>query len=202
MIGVLFATSKEAAPFLARLEHSARGTQNASGAAHFMLPECELSVLITGIGKDLARLGAVQFIERFSPSRIINVGIAGALLDTLCEGGVYRVSSAVDWPDREHRPIPCAATGVEDLPSVRLVTSDTPVFDDETRRVLQKAGDAVDMEGAVIADVCHSSGVECVEIKCISDFARNGEREQLLKNLDKSSRRAATVLAERLAMLG
>lgn len=201
MIGILMATQMEAEPFLEKMRETEKGEEDADHVTRFVRGEFEIAVALVGMGKSLAGKAVERFVARYQPDRIINAGIAGALNDNLKIGTVYRVSSTVNWPEASHRRLHCAATGFEKLQSASLVTSDRPVFDDTLRRTLQPFGDMVDMEGAVIADICSSLNVECIALKCISDFASNGDREQLRKNLDTAARSLGTLLWKNVGVI-
>ncbi|MBM3890007.1 MAG: 5'-methylthioadenosine/adenosylhomocysteine nucleosidase [Verrucomicrobia bacterium] len=75
--------------------------------------------------------------------------------------------------------IPMSGDDAKSSPSaVRVVTGivatgDAFVESGEKRKELRSAlqADAVEMEGAAVAQVCHQSGVSCLVIRCVSDTA-------------------------------
>jgi nucleoside phosphorylase len=194
VIGILFATEVEAAPFIAEMQRRCPGSATDTDPTRFRHRDTVLAVEIIGMGKAPAETGTRKFIDRLHPERIVNAGIAGALVDTLRIGQIYCVSAATDWPEATDRPIACDTAPFDDLEAVRLVTCNAPVFDDALRRTLSSFGELVDMEGAATARVCEESGIPCAALKCVSDFAAKGDRQTLHRNL----RSAASALALRL----
>jgi nucleoside phosphorylase len=188
----------EAGPLLDKLSRMADRHESDDVVSRFQIAKQEVLVAVIGMGKTLARQGTLRFLERFSPECIINAGIAGALSDKLEVGCVYRVSSAVDWPSLPDVSISFSERRFESLRPAGLVTVDEPVFDDELRLKLSVFGELVDMEGAVIAEAAAAANIECVGIKCISDFAKDGDRNTLHANLHRASTAIAEVMLEKI----
>ncbi len=198
MKGVLFATKPEATPLLDKLSRIAERYEIFDIASVFIVRDQTVAVSVVGMGKPSARQGTLRFIERFSPKCLINAGIAGALSDALEIGRVFRVSSSVDWPSMIDAPIEWSSRGFGDLPCARLVTVGEPVFDSSFRNELIPLGDMVDMEGAAAAAVARASNIECIGVKCISDFAKDGDRDTLHANLHRASEMIAETLIDRI----
>ena len=117
MTGIIFATRREAAPFLARAGVPdpavpqeaagavARARAGASAATapvaffHDLRPTHALVVCICGMGPDRARAGTEQLLEKYAVTSVINAGAAGAVADDLPVGGLFHVSHAILWPD-------------------------------------------------------------------------------------------------------
>jgi len=194
VIGILFATRIEAAPFLDEMRREYTPLPAVDEILRFKKDDRAVAVGMIGMGKQLAKQSTERFITAVRPDRVLNAGIAGALSDALQLGEVYAVSEAVERPDGTTPPVPCDLTGLEGLPRVRLVTASKPVFDDALRVTLRSFGDMVDMEGAVVAAVCRAQGIPCTEIKCISDFAAEGDRARLHQNIRNASKTLSCVL--------
>ena len=187
MIGVLFATRTEADPFLEEMERLCGAPKDIGGDIRFSRAGEAVIAAVIGMGKQVARQGTEAFLTRHRPRRVINAGIAGALSDGLKLGETYVVASAVDWPTNSTPTAVCDATGFEDRETVRLVTSERPVFDNSIRNALSALGDIVDMEGAVIEAVCHGRNIPFTALKCVSDFASEGDRARLHRNIRAAS---------------
>ena len=139
-------------------------------------------VLITGIGTLPA---AIALTRRLSegplPSRVINVGTAGALVDL--ESGVYEISDAVkhdfkvggtsDITDFVY-PRWFNFEPLTDLPKAKLATGDAFVNRSDLRDELAKECQLVDMEGYALAAVCSTFGVPLTLLKQVSDSADEG----------------------------
>jgi adenosylhomocysteine nucleosidase len=97
-------------------------------------------------------------------------------------------------------PLPLISDGspVWDLPSVRLVTCDTPVFDTDLRAQLSAGADLVDMEGAAIARVAVMFDTPWTLLKGVTDAAGPTDRDTLAKNLTRISEKIADFLGAHL----
>lgn len=200
MTGILFASSREAQPFIVMSE--------AAEVSDFpfrlyAVREPRLTVAISGMGKVAAAL-AVQFLIREQGiRRIVLGGTCGALTDDplFQPGRIFRITQASEGaagPGIPSAPVPCDTTLWEQLPSATLVTVERPVFDGQSRQDLVEFGDLVDMEGAVAARVAAMYGAPCTIIKGVTDFAGDGQRQMLHENLDEVSLALANVLWKEL----
>lgn len=139
-------------------------------------------VLITGIGTLPA---AIALTRRLSegplPSRVINVGTAGALVDLA--PGVYEISDALkhdfkvggtsDITDFVY-PRWFSFEPLTDLPKAKLATGDAFVNRSDLRDELAKECQLVDMEGYALAAVCSTFNVPLTLLKQVSDSADEG----------------------------
>jgi nucleoside phosphorylase len=201
MIGVIFATVKEAEPFL----HHTCARQIAGGpfalfTAELFKAKSPCLTIISGMGKIAAAVAAHRLIDSYHARRLINAGICGALVERpdLSIGAVVCITSAVEG-DREEMgqaptPEKCASRGFADLSPARLVTCDRPVFDLLRKQELAVLGDVVDMEGAAVARVAAMFKRPCSLIKGVSDFAEGADRRRLAQNLTGVSFRLAEAL--------
>ncbi len=151
-----------------------------------------------GIGKVNAAVCTQFLIERFHPDVIINVGVAGALNETLHVGDVV-ISNAVaqhdfdtsffgdapgfiSGPDQiyfqaDQTLIQAAQRAAGELGIAahcgRIVTGDQFIADPEKKKwlVRQFAGDCTEMEGGAVAQTCTLNEVPFVIIRAISDGA-------------------------------
>lgn len=152
----------------------------------------EVAAMQCGIGKVNAALGTLTLINRFSPSLIINTGVAGgtgggagimdvvvgervAYHDVWCGPGTeWGVASGC--PQYFHTSdavssLPCLQEG-DTLKHGLVVSGDVFVSSPEVIahiRGLYPDVDAVDMESAAIAQVCYLRNVPFACIRVISD---------------------------------
>lgn len=202
MIGLVFATSQEARPFLLAAEAAMVSEKP------FRIYRCAsmpaLRVIISRMGKVAAAAATISLIAEHHVTQIVNAGACGVLHDKpdLPIGQIVRITSAVEG-DHEvfgRRPgaVSCDSTLWPHLPAARLVTCDRPVFDLQRRNACAKIGDVVDMEGAAIARVSDLYQVPCQMLKGITDSAQATDRDTLLLNLNSVSERIAQLLWQAL----
>jgi nucleoside phosphorylase len=200
MIGLVFATSQEARPFLmagqARIIAREPFTVYQSDLHPF------LRVIVSGMGKVSAAAAAQALILMHGAERLVNAGACGALRDggDLAIGKLVRISEATEGDHeifgKRLPPAPCSAAEFFDLAPVRLVTSDRPVFDTDIRAAFARLGDVVDMEGAAVARIARYYQLPCTLIKGVTDNAQPLDRRTLLENLTTVSETIAQKLWE------
>lgn len=155
-------------------------------AAH--LHVSELPVLVTGIGKVNAAIAVSTILGEFSPSRIVNLGTAGALRDGL--SGTFVVGRVIqhDFDDpglysisglHFGEPIDVADEGVT------LATGDLFVSDPELRAKLATQADLVDMEGYAVARAATVAQVPVTIVKQVSDPADASAAKTWRQTLDE-----------------
>lgn len=148
------------------------------------------AVVICGLGKVNAAAGTQYAIDRFSPERIINIGVAGGLDPSMRVGEVCTVTRCFQCdfdlseingtpkgtPDEYTSPyFELASSGFgrpgDVLRSVIVSTGDSFVNDDDDLDfVFGEMGATLrDMELAAIAHVCRRAGVICCALKAVSD---------------------------------
>lgn len=144
-------------------------------AAH--LHVSELPVLVTGIGKVNAAVAVTSVLGQSSPSRVVNLGTAGALREGISGTHVIRRVVQHDLDDdgifaltglHFATPIDLAAEGST------LATGDAFVSDDAHRALLAQRADLVDMEGYAVAAAAIAAGVPVTLVKEVSDTASDG----------------------------
>lgn len=139
-------------------------------AAH--LPE-GLRVVITGIGMVPAAVAATRAILAERPDRVINLGTAGSLTESIT--GLHFPSAVVNRDiDREGlRQLGFTPDDRIELSGSGPVlgTGDSVVTGGPRRDELIGRCELVDMEAYAIAWVCRELDVELVVMKYVSDFA-------------------------------
>lgn len=162
-----------------------------------------VDVLLTGIGKVSAATAVAAALAERRPSRVLNVGTAGALRDGL--EGVHRIGRAIEH-DLDHdglsqllgEPVPGEVVLDPSLPTV-LATGDTFVQDGALRAELAARAHLVDMEGYAVARACEAAGVPCSIVKVVSDAADEGAARSWSERVDALARTVAEVVAADLA---
>ena len=206
MIGILFATEREAAPFLELVGGGRRGDAPLC-TYEFRVPGPRPTVngvvVIAGIGPTAAEAATDHLLAVHSPWMVVNAGVCGALSDAHAVGDLVRISEARLCLDicaagkpEAHVLGAAPASLWPKLPAARLVSSPVPVFDPTLRARFAALGDCVDQEGAAVAATCEARGVPCHLLKGVSDLADDGGRDTLVQNLDSVSARVATLLLE------
>jgi adenosylhomocysteine nucleosidase len=197
MTGLVMATPMEAAPLLA-LAGLAEAPAAPLPLFLDLRPARNVVLCLCGMGPANAQAGMVQLLQRYAVARVINAGVAGALADHLDVAGVYRVARTFRWP--AHSPAyDCQPDVWAHLAPVVLATVDEPVFDPVRRATMAPHAEIVDMEGAVIAQLCQAHGVPFSALKGITDQAGAADRPRLLRNLARVSAAVAAQLWPGLA---
>lgn len=142
-------------------------------AAH--LHVSELPVLVTGVGKVCAASALAAVLAKQRPSRIINLGTAGALHEGLT--GVQIVGRVIqhDFDDE----VISSLTGIHfgapiDLGGAGPVLGSGDVFisgGPAREGLLARGVDLVDMEGYAVAKAAEDFGLEVSLVKIVSDGA-------------------------------
>lgn len=163
----------------------------------------KFSLLLCGVGKANAAIGAGAGLAIYRPSALLNFGVAGGLNATTELCAVYSIGKSVQFDfdltqlnggkigtlDEYSEnylplsPLPSALTS--EYPARALGTADR--FNDSAAdyRLLTKelCADIRDMEGGAIVQAAKSAGVPVYAFKAISDIAGSGSTtEQYLKN--------------------
>jgi adenosylhomocysteine nucleosidase len=162
-----------------------------------------VDVLLTGIGKVAAAMSVARAIAERRPSRVLNVGTAGALRDGL--EGVHRIGRVIEH-DLDHdaisaligEPVPGEVL-LDPAERTVLATGDAFVQDAAVRADLAVRAHLVDMEGFAIACACEAAGVPCTLIKVVSDDASEGAGRSWMEQADATARVIAEVVASELA---
>lgn len=206
MVGIVYATRREAAPLLSQtsavpLTRRPFPTFISAGGRH---PPC--MVVISGMGKVAATAAAAHLVLVHRMPMLVNAGLCGRLIldRSWSVGDLFRITCAVEGDcDRFGRPEPavtCDTRWFARLKPARLVTCDRPVFDAAARNRLAGVGDLVDMEGAAVARAAVFYGVACAMVKGISDAADETGRQELNRNIDRVSGRIAQTLVGELSI--
>ena len=189
MIAVVFATQKEAAPFIERT-NAQRINTHLPVKAIFKTPD-QCLVAVTGMGRDQAAKSIRAMLNAFDLNRVVNAGLCGALSDSLHPGDVYTVNTVQDG---DASAAPLAPLPWQGLSSKRLITVAKPVHGGERRASLATNADLVDMEGWEIAQACVQHGVRYTMIKGVSDHACKNASADIMTHIQSVSQHIADIL--------
>jgi nucleoside phosphorylase len=166
---------------------------------------CSRGLIIIGnVGVFSAQLACAKYIH--ACDEIWNIGLAGALKDTLPLGTLLEIQSVgkhTHLPtDLDLRSKECVRETIPifSLPitGAKLISSDFPIHDEKVRKILGQEWDLVDMEGYGVASsgICFSKPWRLWKI--VSDFASPGGRELIKKNKPFLSEKIADFLTQQL----
>jgi adenosylhomocysteine nucleosidase len=161
-----------------------------------------VDVVLTGIGKVAAAVAVSAAIAERQPSRVLNIGSAGALRDGL--DGIHRIGRVVEH-DVDHaalsaligEPLSGEIVLDHDEPTI-LATGDAFVADAAVRRALAARAHLVDMEGYAVARACQAAGVPCDLVKVVSDTASEGAARSWQDQMDAIARQITDAVAQHL----
>ena len=206
MMGLVYATRREADPFLLQTSAEPLATQPLSLFQTAGERHTPCIVVISGMGKVAATIAATHLVLVHRVSVLINAGLCGRLTmdDRWSVGDLLRISTAVEGDcDRfgqAEQTVTCDIGWFSELKSARLVTCDRPVFDATWRAQLTAIGDMADMEGAAVARVATLYGIPCAMVKGISDVADETGRQDVAQHIDWVSGRIADALVRELVI--
>lgn len=152
----------------------------------------EWPVLVTGIGKVCAASALSAVLARQRPSRVVNLGTAGALRDGVSGTQVVGRVWQHDFDDDgvfaltgEHfgEPIDLRVDGPV------LASGDAFISGGAARERLAASADLVDMEGYAIARVARDFGLEVTLVKEVSDGAGEGAARTWRESVDACAER-------------
>lgn len=153
----------------------------------------ELPVLVTGVGKVCAAASLAAVLARQRPARLINLGTAGALDETL--HGTQLVGRVIqhDFDDEgvfgltgEHFGEAIDLGGEGPV----LASGDAFISGGEAReRLVRRGAQLVDMEGYAIARVARGFGLPVTLVKEISDAAGADAGRSWRETLDACAER-------------
>ena len=227
MLGIIGAMDKEVDALRARMEDVREETVGFSRYTCGTLWGVPVCLARCGIGKVHAALCAQGMILRFAVDRLLNIGVAGALRDSLGIGDIVVADSAVQHdldttplgdppgmisgPDIVH--IPCEAAMVERLKAAAeqaglrwesgaVVTGDQFIVGTEKKDFLAQSfrAAACDMEGAAIAQCCYEMRVPYAAVRAISD-TRLGDETEYAQKAEAACRNEEKLLKRLMELL-
>jgi adenosylhomocysteine nucleosidase len=162
----------------------------------------ELPILVTGVGKICAAASLAAILSRQRPSRIVNLGTAGALREGL--DGTHVIGRVIqhDFDDEAIFGLTGTHFGppIELGPGPVLASGDVFVSGGPARDQLGQRAALVDMEGYAVAMVAREFGLPVTLVKEVSDGAGESAARSWQESLDDCAERlGAWVRRELLA---
>lgn len=208
MLGIIGAMDREVDALRAQMKDAREETVGFTRYTYGTLWDVEVCLARCGIGKVNAALCAQSMILRLGVDRLLNIGVAGALRDTLGIGDIVIADSAVQH-DMDTTPlgdplgmisglnivhIPCDGAMIalirraaEDAglrcESGAIATGDQFIVGTEKKDFLADRFQAAacDMEGGGIAQCCYEMNVPYAAVRAISDTRLGDETEYAQK---------------------
>ena len=175
MIGIIAATQREADALVALL-----GAGKLCDRPFVAFGFKGGVIVISKMGPENAARATEYLIDEHGPEAVVNLGICGALSDTVRVGEVYRIAAVVDDDGGETM---CESGAWGDLPAARLASVSEPVYQADRRAALAARADLVDMEGAAVASVCAARSLPCYMLKGVSDLANHTGKDDIKRNI-------------------
>lgn len=159
-------------------------------------------LIITGMGICAAQYYVTKYLLQLDCASVTNFGIVGALNHSLQLGEIYEISTVdkyVPLPktiDLESSHFLDITAPTLHLPGAsRLLSSDYPIHDKKIKNALAQKWDLVDMEGYGVAYAAKSADKPLTICKVVSDFASDGGRALLKRQIEECSWKLAKNVA-------
>ncbi len=198
MLAYIFATLREAGPFIQKLQPNNLNTLKTHRFTEITIKNIKRVISLCGIGIESARKNIQAIREQYPITEVLNIGICGTVKDELPINSLYTVSETFYWPDKEKGVYKSNLKLFKNLKEVKLATCKEPIFNTELRKKISKYGDIVDMEGAAIAQKCEEYAISYSFLKGVSDKADVGHKKILYQNIDKLAQKMADKAIETL----
>jgi nucleoside phosphorylase len=172
MVGVIFATPDEAAPFLARYRNGRFRQLRADDVAE----DGDVLVALTGVGKIRAALRTEHLTRTHALSHLVHAGGCTALAPDLAVGAVVGVTHVLEGDRSRDIEVSAYPRMPLDLPfdaphAGTLVTQDRGVYEDDERAYWQRLADVGDSTGYAVAYAAARRGVACTIAKAVAGRA-------------------------------
>ena len=169
-----------------------------TGVAGALDPELQPGDVV--IGEKLVQHDLVNHTEQGTVLRSVRSPRDGAANPIVLEASPSLLALARQAATRVEKELTPAGAGsrASRLRFGTIATGDSFVGSREKKAALreQLGADAVEMEGAAVAQVCHELGVPFLVVRGLSDRAGTGARDEARRHLEAASRNAAlTALA-------
>lgn len=188
----------------------------------------QVALVQCGIGKVASSAATALLIAEFSPDAVINTGSAGGFDIELDIGDVviaeslmhhdvdvrhfgYELGQVPNMPASfacDNELVAKAKQAIQTLGEAKVKTGlilsgDSFIGSDEAAEQIKQAfplAKAVEMEGAAIAQVCHTMNVPCVVIRSLSDIAGKTSTVSFENYLKLAAKHSASLVLTMLAL--
>ena len=223
MIGIICAMKIEAEAIRASLSdvktETVSGVEFTSGTLYGK----EIVLAVCGIGKVFAAICTEAMILRYSPSLIINSGVAGTLTDRLSIGDIAIAKSLVQhdmdtsalgdpvglisginkiYFEADEKAVKtfekvCTAIGANSVVGT-IASGDQFMSDTEKKNAVRDRFDAIacEMEGAAVAHVAFINNVPFAVLRAISDSASGDAQMEYPKFVAMAAERSHRIIDE------
>lgn len=195
MTAFIFATEREARPFLKRYE---RGRFEGLREGDTVQDDA-IVVSVTGVGKIKAALRTERLLHAEHVARIIHPGTCTALTDAYQAGQIVGISQVFEGdrielstPSYPRMPLDVL---FDELPTGTLVTQDHTPQETSEQTYWQRIAELSDMTGYAVAYVAATYGIPCHIVKIVTGQMFNPDAN-LLRTLDRAYESLAGFLLE------
>jgi len=181
VIALIMATKLEADPFIREL-----GLERETKQPFLVYRRDDVVLIISGIGKANAAIAATYGILTYRPSRLCNLGAAGAVTPGYSLGDMYHIDAVIEYDRPRLRSHKIRRLTPLVLPGFRcavLATQDKPAVDPDHRKLLTACADLVDMEAAGVLQAAEKFSVPCVIFKFVSDTVDHCEHDVIVAHI-------------------
>jgi adenosylhomocysteine nucleosidase len=178
-VGIVAALSMEVGFLVDKLKN----VRKYSGPRHTVI-EGEVAgkvvgLIVTGMGREAARLGAQLLLDGHHPRWLLSAGFAGALDPALARNGIVMANEVIDLEGHRYAidvAVPPSEGNRDRGPRIatgRLLTVDRiiPTAAEKAELRRRYEADLLDMETSAVAALCSERGVRFLSIRVISDEA-------------------------------
>lgn len=221
MIGIICAMTVEAEAIRASLDNAktekVSGIEFTSGTLYGK----DIVLAVCGIGKVFAAICTEAMILRYSPSLIINSGVAGTLTDKLSIGDIAIATSLVQhdmdtsalgdpvglvsginkiYFDADERAVAVFEKVATSLGAGHLLgtiaSGDCFMSDTERKNTVRDRFNAIacEMEGAAVAHVAYVNGIPFAVLRAISDSASGDAQMEYPKFVKMAAERSHKII--------
>ena len=156
-----------------------------------------VGVVVCGVGKVNAAIGAQIAVDELGAETIINLGVAGGLTGGVKVGDIYGISAAVQYDfdltavngteigtldECKQNYLPLATSSAYSLKKIATADRFNDSKDDFKLLTEVLKADIRDMECGAVAQVAMHAKVKCYAFKIISDIAGSGSTVEQYRN--------------------
>lgn len=221
MIGIIGALDSEVTSLIKDLSDVTNVTISGINFYSGKIHDKEVVIAKSGVGKVFAAMCAEAMILKFSVDKIIHIGIAGLLDESLSMDAVAIASSVVqhdmdstalgDPPGKiletDLTFFPCAKKLIDDFENISknlnlkykvgiIASGDQFVTSAEVKKKIVDTFDAIacEMEGAATGQVSYVNGVDFIVIRAFSDSVGNNSKDDYYSGKFEASDRATMLV--------
>jgi adenosylhomocysteine nucleosidase len=186
VIGIVMATMGEAKPFVEGLS-----LMRIERDPFQVFLKDNIVLVISGIGKANAAMGAMYCCHKYKPGLLCNLGAAGATDLKSSVGDIYHITEVVEYDRPEfksgrafvHNPMV-----LDGFRTAKVATQDRAVISHEKRKEVSQYAGLCDMEAASVVQACRKFRIECIVFKFVSDTPDYNKSNDIMHYIKKYRR--------------